>query len=162
MSQTEVQKHLETIIAKILEMLGIDAVITIEPVTGEERNYFSVKLEVESGGPELIGRYGSMLESLATVVNAMLGTVEGEEPWRVILDVNNYRQERTEYIEDLTLKAIAQVVEHNQPVELSPMKAWERRVVHMVVSKKVKEYPKLKTESDGEGIERHVTIAFAS
>ncbi len=158
MNPTDLQAHLQEVLKTILTKLEMDAVISIEPIENEDRHYMSVELQIEDRGSELIGRYGNTLESLTALLNAMMPSAEQEDQWRVIVDINDYRKERIEYIEGITEKAIAQVKSDEQPYNLSPMKAWERRIVHMVVTK----YPELETTSEGEGIDRHVVIQIAN
>lgn len=153
----EAQQKLEKAITTILGMLSVEAVVSVEPLDDAERSYFSVDISAENNTAELIGRYGNTLESLTTVVNAIMASGSKDESWRVVIDVNGYRKERAEYVESVTKRAIEQVMEGAGPITLNPMKPWERRIVHMLVS----QHSDLQTTSIGDGADRHVVIELA-
>lgn len=155
MNQTDLQGFLESKLAGILDLLEVEAVITVDIDQQEEdRSYFTVDLQVEEGGPELIGKYGRILEALNTILNAAVSSQEAEGSWRVVLDINGYRKERSEYIEQIAERAINKVLEDQKPYDLAPMKPWERRIIHSIVS----DHPEVGSRSEGQGPSRHVVI----
>jgi spoIIIJ-associated protein len=72
----------------------------------------------------------------------------------VIVDVNNYRLERERLISELAQAAARKAVATKTEVELPPMNAYERRLVHTELATR----PDIKTESRGEGKERRVVV----
>lgn len=72
----------------------------------------------------------------------------------VFIDINNYRKERENLIVELAKAAARKVLLTKQEVKLPAMNAYERRLVHMELSTR----PDVKSESMGEGPERHVII----
>lgn len=92
-----------------------------------------------------------ILPSIERLVNLMIKK-EGGEP--IILDVNNYRREREHLIVELAKAAAHKVAMNKAAVELPPMNAYERRLIHTEIAHK----PDLKTESIGEGMERRVVV----
>ena len=72
----------------------------------------------------------------------------------VFVDVNNYRKEREEIIIKLAKAAARKALAEKTNVPLPPMNAYERMIVHTELSL----HPELKTESFGEGPNRHVVI----
>lgn len=72
----------------------------------------------------------------------------------VVVDVNNYRLERERLILELAQAAARKAIATKQEVELPPMNAYERRLVHTELATR----PDIKTESIGEGKERRVVI----
>lgn len=76
----------------------------------------------------------------------------GESPF--VLDVNFYRRERERLIAELARASAKKAMITKSDVELPPMNAYERRLVHMEIIT----HPELKTESVGIGKERRVTI----
>lgn len=141
---------------ELLKLLGVEAEVTVTESEAEDRNYLEIDVQSEEHSAELIGRHGSMLESL-TVVLGML-VPHGEQRYNVILDINGYRGERAKYIQEVTDRACADVVASGREVVLEPMKPWERRVVHMSVVGRTD----VITESIGEGEERKVAIKPAA
>ena len=73
---------------------------------------------------------------------------------RLVIDINNYKDQRVDQIRNMAIKAIMNVKESNQELELAPMKAFERRIVHM----EVKSDGEIDSESIGEGDERRIVI----
>ena len=73
---------------------------------------------------------------------------------RVSVEVGDYKKNREEWLEKLALDAKEKAIFNNKEVFLTDLKAWERRVVHMVLQ----EDDKVITESSGEGKERVLVI----
>lgn len=71
-----------------------------------------------------------------------------------VLDINYYRKERERLIAELARAAARKATVSKQDVELPPMNAYERRLVHM----EIVTHPELRTESTGVGKERRVVI----
>jgi len=70
------------------------------------------------------------------------------------IDINNYRKDREELIIKLAKAAAKKASVTKQEVSLPSMNAYERRIVHSELAM----HPDLKTESAGEGKQRHVVI----
>ena len=76
----------------------------------------------------------------------------------MVVDVNNYRKKREDLIVELGRAAARKAMAEKTKVALPPMNAYERRLVHVELSSR----PDIKTESAGEGGERHIIIMPAS
>ncbi|MDP1689312.1 MAG: R3H domain-containing nucleic acid-binding protein [bacterium] len=72
------------------------------------------------------------------------------------IDINNYRVERERIIHEFAKAAAKKVMATKEPIPLPPMNAYERRLVHTTLAV----HPEVKTESVGEGRERHIVIAL--
>jgi len=72
----------------------------------------------------------------------------------VFVDVNNYRKEREEIIIKLAKAAARKALAEKKEILLPPMNAYERMIVHTELAL----HPELKTQSFGEGLNRHVVI----
>lgn len=70
------------------------------------------------------------------------------------IDINNYRKDREDLIAKLAKAAAKKASVTKKEVSLPAMNAYERRIVHSELSL----HPDLKTESSGEGKQRHVVI----
>jgi spoIIIJ-associated protein len=111
-------------------------------------------VDIRGGDPgRLIGREGKTLQSLEFIANVTLAKQFGHE-FRVLMDANGYRQRNEERIQRLAADVVEQVEASGEPVALPPMRASERRTVHVMF----KEHQKVTTQSVGEGEERHVVI----
>ena len=80
----------------------------------------------------LIGRRGEKLASLQHLVNLIVAKREGQ--WhRITVDVENYRGRREEQLRDVADRAAKRVVQSGKIIQLEPMPAVERRIVHMAL-----------------------------
>jgi spoIIIJ-associated protein len=105
----------------------------------------------------LIGKHGQTIDAIQYLVNAILARSEGPERKEVIVDAAGYRARRRASLEALAVRSAERVLASGEPVELEPMTAVERKVVHV----RLKEFPGVRTASDGTEPNRFVTIAPA-
>lgn len=115
----------------------------------------SVHADVHGGDAgRLIGKGGRTLAALEFLANAVVNKVDGEPPVRVNVDVGGYKRRRDERLRVVAQRAAARVRKSGMPVELEPMSAAERRVVHMALA----DDPAVESESTGEGRDRRVVV----
>lgn len=153
MTDKKLVEKAEEVIEKFIDMLEVDVEKSVSvEVDSDDSKYVKVEIEGEDLG-SLIGYKGRTLSSLQTIYAQVLSNQLGEIV-NVMLDVNGYRAKRNEYLESLALRVAQEAKESGQNVELLPLSAYERRIIHM----KLKEDPDVTTESTGEGRERHVVV----
>ena len=102
----------------------------------------------------LIGQRGDTLRSLQFLLTTTLHQKEATLQ-RVNVDVAGYKKQHNQRIADQAEEWAKKVMENGETMSLRPMNPAERRVVHKVVA----EYGQLKTESEGEGRERHIVLS---
>lgn len=147
---------------EILEHLGFSADIKTDMVESEEdgRNYVNVEITGEDLGL-LIGYQGNGLTSIERVLDLMLGKMlkdaGSEERYKILVDINNYRERREKMLKETAFKAIEQVRESGQPVGLPVMNPAERRIIHLTV----KEENGIQSLSEGEEGDRRVVIKLS-
>lgn len=141
---------------KILAILDIDAVIHQEELDESTRCY---RIECKPGDAKLlIGKKGQTLEALQFLLRQMCKGVPREEQTHFLLDVANYRQRRRETIvEQAKDGAVAVLNGESEEVELVPMSAFERRIVHKYLQE---HFPDLSSNSRGEGPDRRIVISY--
>ncbi|HEX7368309.1 MAG TPA: R3H domain-containing nucleic acid-binding protein [Candidatus Saccharimonadales bacterium] len=100
----------------------------------------------------LIGQRGENMRSLQYLVSNSLKN-QGYANSRVNVDVAEYKKQRADRLAHTAEDWVKQVKESGQPMELKPMNAADRRVIHKLAG----EYG-LNTESVGEGRDRHVVL----
>jgi spoIIIJ-associated protein len=157
----ELKKILEEIVVDFLTQLGLDADIEVsDPLESDKEagfGYVNVVLNGDNLG-ELIGYRGTMLESIQTVISLILTKTlakSGETlKYRVIIDINDYRNQREQYLISYAERAVAEVLSSGQEMELSPMRPSERRIIHIAL----KEHDEVETSSAGDGENRRVVI----
>ena len=118
----------------------------------EEENQVLVGIVVKNPA-SLIGFRGRNLVSIQFVLSLMVRT-QIDENVRVLLDVNNYRNEQKDRLNGMVVNLIEKVIKTGNPVSLANMSSYERRLCHMMVA----ENEQVMSESEGEGEERHVVI----
>ena len=72
----------------------------------------------------------------------------------VILDIENYREKRKVVLEELAEKISKTVVKNRKKIELEPMSAYERKIIHT----KLQNNSKVKTYSVGEEPNRRIIV----
>ncbi len=103
----------------------------------------------------IIGRKGQTLEALQHLLVKIL-TQKGFDLDKVlVIDAEGYRRRRREMIERMARKMRKEALQSGEPVFLDPMSSFERRIVHLTLSRDRDVY----TKSIGNGSQRQVVIA---
>ena len=124
-------------------------------VSIEERNGgFIVRMNAENNAV-LIGKMGKTLSAFNTVVRAAVNA-EFRKRIDVLVDVNNYKEERYRKLEAMARRTAKQVLRSHVDAELDPMPNDERKVIH----KALNDWDHIQTQSEGEGSQRHVCICY--
>ncbi len=101
----------------------------------------------------LIGRRGEHLAQLQYLVNLIVN--RRLDRWvRVTIDIEGYKRRRAESLIGLAERVARQVARSGRAIQLEPMPANERRIVHMTQ----RNGAEVATESSGEGEFRRVSI----
>ena len=152
MENRERNEAILKIVCEILEKLGVSVESAFaEDVEGDEGQVLvGIKLSDPS---RLIGSYGRNLSALQTVARLAVKKAFGDEV-RVVVDVNDYRVEQKERLLRMAKSMAEKVKTTGQEVVMVPMSSYERRICHMAVA----EVEGVVSESEGEGVERHVVI----
>ena len=144
-AQDFAQKYLED----LLSFFGLNTSIDVS----KEDETITLQVPSTHLNGFLIGNHGENLRSLQHLTNMALKT-SGYEDTMAIVDVAGYRQQRNERLTKHAQSLAQKVLAEGQDIPLEPMSAYDRRVVHQAVS----EIAGVKSESDGEGRERHIVI----
>jgi spoIIIJ-associated protein len=108
-------------------------------------------------GPDLgvlIGRHGQTIDALQYLANAIGHRTQGDERLRVVVDAAGYRARRAATLETVARHAAEQAAATDHRVELEPMTAIERRIVHELL----KDDPEVETSSEGTEPTRFVVV----
>lgn len=142
---------------ELLELMDLDAEVTARAPETPGDGVGLVKAVLDVTGEDmgvLIGRRGGTMASLQYIVNLTVSRkYKGEAPFSV--DVEGYRRRREQTLEDMAFRMADRVRESGRPVTLEAMPAYERRIVHLTLSKD----PTVGTASVGEGDSRKVRIS---
>ncbi|MDD3643762.1 MAG: protein jag [Candidatus Krumholzibacteria bacterium] len=118
----------------------------------------STYVNIETAGVDglLIGRKGDTLNSLQHLVGRIVSRRLGGYQ-RLTLDVGGYLKNRQEILKQKAVKAAERAKKTNREVQLEPMKASERRIVHVALA----EVEGVSTYTTGNGEMRKVYVAPA-
>jgi spoIIIJ-associated protein len=131
--------------------MGLEA--SVDASESDERITLDVK------GPDaglIIGKKGQTLDSLQYLVAKVTYRgqegVDGTKPIQV--DTESYRARRAESLVAMAQRLSEKVIRTRRPVEVDPMSAADRRVIHMALAT----VPGVETRSEGEGMDRRLII----
>lgn len=144
--------NLETIkeiTGHLLEKMDFEGQVLVDK---DEQNNLSVNIQTEEAG-FLIGQSGANLDAFQYLIKVIIGKKTGQ-PVQFMIDINNYRKHRIDILKELAKDIAKQALLKRTALVLQPMPAYERKVIHTVLS----EYPELNTESVGQEPERRVVI----
>ena len=126
--------------------------VKIEKITKEDNTIFNIR------GNDLgilIGKHGQTLDALQYLTN-LTANRDAEGKVRIVLDVEDYRQRRTDTLTRLASRLGDNVKRRGDKVVLEPMSSNERKIIHMALQND----QRIVTYSEGEEPYRKVVIAL--
>ncbi|MBE7450792.1 MAG: KH domain-containing protein [Kofleriaceae bacterium] len=134
----------------VLERMGIQADIDVNE--GDDK----IVLEIQTADPEVvIGRKGQVVDALQHLVSKVVYRERaGEKGKPIVVDAGGYREKHVQRLESLAQRMGEKALSTQAIVELSPMSAHDRRIVHMAIAA----IPGLTSRSEGEGDDRHILV----
>ena len=147
-----VLEEARTVLSELIRLMDLDGEVEIG--MGSETAKLNVK---GSDLGVLIGRRGEKLASLQHLVNLMVAKKEGQYR-RIAIDVENYRGRREEQLRDVADRAAKRVIQTGKIIQLEPMPAIERRIVHLALV----ENPRIRTQSVGVEPNRRIVVLPAA
>jgi spoIIIJ-associated protein len=144
---------LKEIIANLLSRMGVDYELTVEEMPD------TTFLNIDSAGLDglLIGRRGETLSSLQHVVNRIFTGITGQHS-KITIDVGGYVKRKHRLLIDRARKSAERVRKTGKEVDFEPLKASDRRIIHLAVS----DLQDLTTYTIGDGLLRKVVITTKS
>lgn len=149
----------ETILKEILDALGVpySKIVRIE-LAGQ----VILSIETDGDARTLIGAHGDTVHALdmlvKKIVEKRLPQKEGETGPMFLVDVNDYRAKQIRDLQTKALMMAERARSFQYDVELTPMSAYERLIIHTTLQ----DAPNVKTESQGEGRNRRVVIRYSA
>jgi len=141
--------RLRELLTVILHHLGLEAKIRII----EKAESVSAELTGEDLGI-IIGKRGQTIDAIEYLANVILYPHPSARK-RVQVDAEGYKERRRQNIERVAVRRAEEVARRGRPVQLEPMTAAERKIVHLVL----KDWHEVVTESHGREPNRVVTIS---
>ncbi|HXF97351.1 MAG TPA: RNA-binding cell elongation regulator Jag/EloR, partial [Gaiellaceae bacterium] len=135
------------VVERIAAAIGADVRMAVSERAGV--------LTVTCSGPGvglLIGRRGQTIDAIQYLANAVVRGVGGETP--VVVDAAGYRERRRAALAALADRSARKAAATGRRVELEPMTAVERKIVH----ESLKDDPEVETVSEGSEPNRYVVV----
>jgi spoIIIJ-associated protein len=149
LDESELATEARLLLARVVDALGVDGRVDVR----EDDD----AITLTCSGPDvalLIGRHGQTIDAVQYLMNAISHRTHGDERKEVIVDAAGYRDRRRVTLESLAVRTAQQVTTSGERVELDPMTAVERKVVHL----KLKEFDGVETASEGTEPNRYVVV----
>ncbi len=132
----------------LLPLIGTEAAVQLK----SEDEKIVIELSAASA-KSIIGRRGEIIDSIQTLAGAVANTGRKEYK-RVVVDCENYREDREETLKRVAEKLAAKAVRLGKRVRLEPMNPYERRIIHAALV----DNPDVTTKSEGKEPQRFVVI----
>jgi len=140
---------LEDLLAEIADGLDLDVEIEVEESAGVLRGC----LRGDDVGL-FIGRRGQTIDAVQHLAQRIVFH-EGPSDVRVVIDADGYRERRAQTLRADADDAAEESLRTGRPVELDPMPASERRVVH----EHLRDRGDVQTHSEGDEPERRLVVS---
>lgn len=150
-TQKMVQDYLEDFIRKTLTNMEF-SVETVSYIQ-DGRIYCNVNTDNNS---ILIGKNGVILRALNFIAKNVIQH-QFKKRIELSIDINGYKENRYKKVSSMARRIGKQVLRSKVAAKLDPLPADERKVIHQVISEMDRH---LKTESQGEGKNRFITISY--
>ena len=132
----------------LLPLIGTEAGVELK----SEDEKIVIELKADSA-KNIIGRRGEIIDAVQTLAGAVANTGRKEYK-RVVVDCENYREDREETLKRVANKLAAKAVRLGKRVRLEPMNPYERRIIHAALV----DNPDVTTKSEGKEPQRFVVI----
>lgn len=146
------EKSIVDFLASLIRKMGYE--VTVEVMFREDRK-IGLRLVSESSSI-LIGRKGKNLDALQLLANVYAGHI-GRDNMRIILDSENYRIRREEFLVRLAYTTADRVRSARSSILLEPMNPFERRLIHTTLN----DIADVDTKSEGEGLYKQVRVFYS-
>jgi spoIIIJ-associated protein len=140
---------LKELLEEVADGLGLEAEVDVQEGDGVLRG----SLHGDDVGL-LIGRRGQTIDAVQHLAQRIVFR-EGPSPVRVVVDADGYRERRAEALRTDAEQAADQALRSGRPVELEPMPASERRIVHEYL----RERGGVETHSEGDEPQRRLVVS---
>jgi spoIIIJ-associated protein len=142
------QAVLRELLEEIVDSLGLDVDVRVERSDGA----LIGSVEGEDVGL-FIGRRGQTIDAVQHLAQRIVFP-GGSPESRVVIDADGYRERRAETLRSIASEAAEESLRSGEAVELDPMPASERRIVH----EHLRDRGGVRTHSEGEEPERYLVV----
>jgi spoIIIJ-associated protein len=142
-------ERVRAIVSRTVHSLGLHATVDVEE-TDEE-------IRATVNGDDLgllIGKHGATIDALQHI--SYRAAFRGDDSRKqVTVDAAGYRERRAAALHRMADRAASEAIRYDRPVELEPMRAPERKIVHNYLS----ERGDVETHSEGDEPDRRLVVS---
>jgi spoIIIJ-associated protein len=145
----EPAERVRAIVGRVVHALGLRATVDIDESDDEIR--------ATVNGDDLgllIGKHGSTIDALQHIAFRAAFRGDGDRK-QVTVDAAGYRERREGALHRMADRAAAEALQYGRPVELEPMRATERKIVHTYLSERTD----VETHSEGDEPDRRLVVS---
>jgi len=146
-AETEIAGWAREFVAQVAFAVGADVTVAANERDGT--------VTVTCSGQDLglvIGKHGQTIDAIQYLANAISRTAGREH--EIVVDAAGYRARRAASLEAVAHRSARRAASTGSPVELDPMTAVERKIVHEAL----KDDPEVETQSEGKEPNRYVVV----
>jgi spoIIIJ-associated protein len=144
-------ERVRAVVARVVHALGLRATVDIE----ENEDEIRATVNGDDLGL-LIGKHGSTIDAVQHL--AFRAAFRGRETRKqVTVDAAGYRERRETALHRMADRAAAEALRFDRAVELEPMRAPERKIVHTYLSERTD----VETHSEGDEPDRRLVVSPA-
>jgi spoIIIJ-associated protein len=147
--ESELAAEARALVARIVDGIGVTARIDVD----ETEEAITVSCDGADLGM-LIGRHGQTIDAVQYLANAVMWRRHPDDRKEVVVDAAGYRDRRRATLESLAVRSAERALSDHEAVDLEPMTAIERKVVHL----RLKEFEGVETTSEGTEPNRYVVV----
>jgi spoIIIJ-associated protein len=147
--ESELAGELRMLVRRIVDGIGVECRIDV----AEDADSVTVSCSGRDLGM-LIGRHGQTIDAIQYLANAIVWRRHQDGRKDVVVDAAGYRERRRATLEALAVRSAERALDDREPVELEPMTAIERKVVHL----RLQDFDGVETASEGTEPNRFVVI----
>lgn len=146
---------IQSFLVNVCQHSGIDAEnLEVEVNDEGETIQATIKVPQEESGL-LIGFHGDTLAAIQRLTRVIFQ--EELQDKRLVVNVNEYREQRSDRLKQMAEKAAEQVLETGRPYRFANLPSHERFVIHSTIGDNP-DYAGLESVSEGEGRDRVLII----
>jgi spoIIIJ-associated protein len=147
--ESDLASEVRELVQRIIDGIGVNAQADVD----EDDESITVSCTGRDLGM-LIGRHGQTIDAIQYLANAAMFRSHQDDRKEVVVDAAGYRARRRTSLEALAVRSAERALANSEPIELEPMTAVERKIVHL----RLKEFDGVETTSEGTEPNRFVVI----
>jgi spoIIIJ-associated protein len=144
----EPAERVRSVVGRILQALGLRGTVAVDESSDEIR----ATVNGEDLGL-LIGKHGTTIDAVQQLATRIAFKGRSERK-HVIVDAAGYRERRSTALQRMADRAVQEALSYGRAVELEPMRASERKIVHLYLRGRAD----IQTHSEGEDPDRRLVV----